>query len=212
MGNVLLSSYTLYLATAYFTWSSKEIGMKLNSMKIAAFTTAFTLVCTASVLAQDTSSTAAQDKTFVMKAGQGSLAEIQISNMALKKSKNPDVKAFAQKMVDDHTKLIADMKPFADQMGVPPPTKVPADALQEEARLKAKTGDSFDNEYITAMVADHHKDLGEFVTERDTTQNQDLKTTVAQGTQVVKQHTDMIDQMAQAKGISTPPIPSTPGM
>ena len=135
-----------------------------------------------------------------------------MSNMALKKSKNPDVKAFAQKMVDDHTKLISDMKPFADQMGVPPPTKVPKDAQQEEARLKAKTGDNFDKEYITAMVADHHKDLGEFINERDTTQNQDLKATVAQGTQVVKQHTDMIDQMAQAKGITTPPMPSNVGM
>ena len=188
--------------------------MKLNVLRIAAVSAALTMGCTGAVVAQDAtsaSSTMAQDKTFVMKAGQGSLAEIQMSNMALKKSKNPDIKAYAQKMVDDHTKLIADMKPFADQMGVPPPSKVPPAAAQEEARLKAMTGDNFDKEYITAMVADHHKDLGEFINERDTTQNQDLKTTVAQGTQVVKQHTDMIDQMAQAKGISTPPMPANAG-
>lgn len=185
--------------------------MKLNGIRIAVVAAAAT-VCCAGALAQDASSTAAQDKTFVMKAGKGSLAEIQMSNMALKKSKNADVKAFAQKMVDDHTKLIADMKPFADQMGVPPPTKVTPEAMQEEARLKAKTGGDFDKEYITAMVADHHKDLGEFMTERDTTANQDLKATVTQGTQVVKEHTQMIDQMAQAKGIATPPMPASAGM
>ena len=168
--------------------------------------------CMSGLRAQDASSTTAQDKTFVMKAGKGSLAEIQMSNMALKKSKNADVKAFAQKMVDDHTKLIADMKPFADQMGVPPPTKVTPEAMQEEARLKAMSGEKFDKEYITAMVADHHKDLGEFMTERDTTANQDLKATVAQGTQVVKEHTQMIDQMAQTKGIPTPPMPTSAGM
>ena len=186
----------------------KGMNMKLNGMRIAVVTAAATLCCTGSVFAQDASSTAAQDKTFVMKAGQGSLAEIQMANLALKKSKNADVKAFAQKMVDDHTKLIADMKPFANQMGVPPPTKVPADAMQEEARLRVLSGDSFDKEYITAMVADHHKDLGEFMTERDSTANPDLKATVAQGTTVVKEHTQMIDQMAQAKWISTPPMPS----
>lgn len=185
--------------------------MKLNITKVGVVA-AVAMVCGAGASAQDASSTMAQDKAFVMKAGKGSLVEIQMSNLALKKSKNADVKAYAQKMVDDHTKLMADMKPFADQMGVPPPTKPAPEALQEEARLKAMSGEKFDTEYITAMVADHHKDLGEFITERDTTANQDLKAVVAQGTTVVKEHTQMIDQMAQAKGITTPPMPMSAGM
>ncbi len=155
------------------------------------------------------SATAAQDKMFVQKAGMGSLAEIQMAKLALQKSKNPDVKQFAQKMVDDHTMLISNMKPFADRMGVPPPTRVSPEDRQEEARLRSMSGDAFDKEYITTMVADHHKDLGEFITERDTTQNQELKQTVAQGTDVIRQHTQMADQLAQAKGIATPPMPTT---
>ena len=186
--------------------------MKFNGMRIVVVAAAATACFAGGLQAQDASSTAAQDKKFVMKSGKGSLAEIQMSNMALKKSKNADIKAYAQKMVDDHTKLIADMKPFADQMGVPPPSKPEPQALQEEARLKAMSGEKFDTEYIKAMVADHHKDLGEFMTERDTTANQDLKTTVAQGTTVIKEHTEMIDQMAQAKGIATPPMPASAGM
>ena len=168
-----------------------------------------TSFCSAGVLiAQDAASTSAQDKEFVAKAAEGSMAEIQMSQLALKKSKNDEVKAYAQKMVDDHTKLIADMKPFADQMGVKPPTKLNAKHQDEAARLKVMSGDKFDQEYITAMVADHHKDLGEFKTEQDTTANADLKTTVAQGTTVIQQHTEMIDKMAQAKGIATPPMPT----
>lgn len=190
--------------------------MKLNGMRMMVV--AATLGCTGGVLAQDAnstgnaSSTMAQDKVFVTKASEGSLAEITMSQMALKKSKNAEVKSYAQKMIDDHTKLTADIKPFADQMGVPPPTKLNKVHMQEAARLKAKSGDNFDKEYITAMVADHHKDLGEFTTERDTTANADLKATVAQGTTVIQEHTQMIDQMAQAKGIATPPMPTNAGM
>jgi putative membrane protein len=156
--------------------------------------------------AQDTAS---QDKMFLMNAAEGGMTEIQASQLALKKSKNADVKAYAQKMVDDHTMLIAQMKPFADQMGVVPPAKLKPEHMQEMSRLKAMSGDKFDKEYVTAMVADHHKDLGDFMTERDTTSNADLKATVAKGTDVIKEHTEMIDQMAQKDGIPTPPMPTS---
>ncbi len=154
------------------------------------------------------SSTAAQDKMFLMNSAEGGMAEIAMSKLALRKSKSDDVKTYAQKMIDDHTMLIANMKPFADKMGVQPPTKLKPAHMQEAQRLKAMSGDSFDKEYITAMVADHHKDLGEFKAEEASTANPDLKSTVAQGEQVIQQHTTMIDQMAQTKGIPTPPMPA----
>ena len=180
----------------------------VKAMKMRAGLLGFALVCMigGAAGAQDTAS---QDKMFLMKSAEGGMAEIQMSQLALKKSKNPDVRMYAQKMIDDHTTLIANMKPFADQMGVQPPTKLNPAHMQEMERLKSMSGQNFDKEYITAMVGDHHKDLGEFMTERDTTQNADLKTTVAQGTDVIKQHTEMIDQLAQKDGIPTPPMPSS---
>jgi putative membrane protein len=179
----------------------------IKSMRMRAAVLAVAAICTSGVVAQ-AQDTASQDKAFLMKSSEGGMAEIQMSQLALKKSKNPDVRQYAQKMIDDHTTLLANMKPFATQMGVQPPMKLNPEHMQEMARLKGMSGESFDKEYITAMVGDHHKDLGEFMTERDTTQNADLKTAVAQGTDVIKQHTEMIDTMAQAKGIATPPMPT----
>ena len=179
--------------------------MKFKAMRIAILTGAAALCYSPVVFAQDAGSTAAQDKMFVAKATEGSMAEIQMSKIALKKSRNDDVRAFARKMVDDHTMLINNMKPIADQLGVQPPAKLNKVHQQEEQRLTSMSGDKFDHEYITAMVADHHKDLAEFKTEETTTANPELKSTVAQGEQVVQQHTDMIDQLAQKDGIATPP-------
>ncbi len=158
--------------------------------------------CAAGAVAQG--DTMAQDKTFVFKATQGSMDEVAAAKMALKKSKNDDVRTFAQKMVSDHTKLIADMKPFADQMSVTPPTKMSKDDQIESQRLASMTGEKFDKEYVTAMVADHHKDLADFKQEADTTSNADLKATVTSGESVIQEHTTMIDGIAQKMGIQTP--------
>src|SRR5580704_9674118 len=55
---------------------------------------------------QDPTSTAVlADKAFVRKALEGGMTEIQLGQLALQKSSNDDVKQFAQKMIDDHTKL-----------------------------------------------------------------------------------------------------------
>ncbi len=179
-------------------------------MKIYVFRTAVlgaaALCCTNLTYAQDP--TAAQDKEFLAKSAEGSMAEIAMSKLALQKSKNEEIKTYAQKMIDDHTMLLNNMKPIAEKMGVQPPTKLNADHRAEEARLKSMSGDKFDKEYVTAMVGDHHKDLGEFIAEQNTTQDPDLKAAVTQGTPI-KMHTEMIDQIAQKDGIATPPMPSS---
>lgn len=149
-----------------------------------------------------------QDKQFIMKSSEGSMAEVELGKLALQKSQNPDVQQFAQKMVDDHTMLMNNMKPFADQMGVKPPTKLNAKHQQLETRLKSLSGDKFDKEYIKAMVADHHHDLGEFMAEESKATDPSFKQTVIQGTQVIREHTQMIDEIAKKNGIPTPPMAS----
>ncbi|MEG9438080.1 DUF4142 domain-containing protein [Edaphobacter sp. HDX4] len=169
------------------------------------------LVCASTLPAaayQSSEAGSAQDKQFVMKASEGSLAEVELGKLALKKSQNPDVKQFAQKMVVDHSKLISDMKPCADQLGVKPPTKLDAKHQQLADHLKSLSGDEFDKEYIKAMVADHHHDLGEFIAEQSKASDPTLKETVTKGTEVIREHTQMIDEIAKKNGLPTPPMAS----
>jgi putative membrane protein len=146
----------------------------------------------------------AQDKMFVAQSSEGSLAEVELGKLALKKSQDPEIKQFAQKMIEDHTRLIEDMKPIADEMGVKPPTQVNDKHRQEVEHLSGLSGQRFDKEYITAMVSDHHHDLNEFIAEESRTKNLTLKSIVAKGRQVIHMHTEMIDEIARKKGIQTP--------
>ena len=57
-----------------------------------------------------------------MNADETNSAEIAASQMALKKSKNSEVKAYAQQMITDHQKLRSDMSAFTQEMGVMAPS------------------------------------------------------------------------------------------
>ena len=155
--------------------------------------------------AEDTTSA---DKTFIADSTQGSLAEIAMGKLALEKSQDKNVREFASRMIKDHTKMIADMKPLGAKLGVKEPTgpSVMQKAKYEELKLKSGTG--FDRAYVEAMVKDHHEDLKEFMDEEMKTGNPQLKATVAKGEKVIKEHTEMIDNIAHMGGISTPAMPA----
>ena len=143
------------------------------------------------------------DKMFVKKAIQGSMAEVQMGQLALQKSNDDQVKQFAQKMVDDHGKIIDQMKPVAQQMGVTVPDSPPKDAMKTMDRMKSLSGDAFDQAYIKDMVKDHKKDDAAFKQEASMTQNAQLKQLVMQTDQIIQGHLKMIEQIAQSKGTMT---------
>jgi putative membrane protein len=117
--------------------------------------------CASAAVAQDASQMLAsqeQDKTFLKHAAEGGYAEVQLGQLAAQKATNPDVKAFAQKMVDDHSALNEKMMPFAQQVGVTPPTAMDKKDQALYNQLKGLSGDAFDKAYVKAMVTDHKKD------------------------------------------------------
>ena len=67
-----------------------------------------------------------QDSTFVTKAGQAGMAEVQLAALALEKSSNPHVISFAKEMHADHSKANAQLMSILQAQGVTPPGGVGA--------------------------------------------------------------------------------------
>jgi putative membrane protein len=180
-------------------------------MKFAVIVASAALAACIPAIAQsptpDQARTAHQDTEFLKKATQGSVDEITLGQLAAQKATDPDVKAFAEKMVADHSKLIDDMKPFAEQAGLTRPGH--ADAATEALKLKLDvlSGQAFDKAYIKAMVEDHHKDLQEFLAEEKATGYPAFRSAVESGAKVVRGHLEMIDQIAKKNGIAPAPVP-----
>jgi putative membrane protein len=141
------------------------------------------------------------DKSFVRKALQGDMAEVQLGQLALQKSSNDDVKHFAQKMVDDHTKLGDEMKQVAQQLSVKVPDSPSGKDKSTMNKLQALNGDEFDKAYIKDMVKDHQQDEKEFQSEAKSTTNPALKQVATQGAQVIGEHLQMIQQIAQKNNV-----------
>jgi putative membrane protein len=142
------------------------------------------------------------DQMFVRKALQGGMAEVQLGQLTLQKSNNDQVKQFAQRMIDDHTKLGEQMKPVAQQIGVSEANGVSKKDKATMAKLQALSGSAYDQAYIKDMVKDHKQDLSDFQTEASNGQDQTVKDAANQGSKVIAQHLQMIQQIAKDQNVN----------
>lgn len=143
------------------------------------------------------------ERSFVTKALEGGQAEVQLGQLAQQKSQSNDVKQFAQKMVTDHSQM-ADkwFKPIAQQLGVSEPKGPSKKDKKEIAKLQGLSGADFDREYITMMLKDHQKDLKDFKDEAQAAQNPNVKQVAEQGSNIIAQHLQMIEQIAKNHNVA----------
>jgi putative membrane protein len=90
------------------------------------------------------------DRDFVEKAAKASMSEIAISRVAAQRTSNPDIRHFAQKMIEDHERATEEMSAFAANRGIALPAKDPAPDKWEKRDAK-----SFDKDYLDKMISDH---------------------------------------------------------
>jgi len=96
-------------------------------------------------------------KGFVTAAATSDMYEVTAGKVALQRAQSPDVKAFAQKMVDAHTMTTQKLKSIlaSHNVDAAPPAHVDTrrQAMLDDLR-GAKAAD-FDHRYITQQVAAH---------------------------------------------------------
>jgi len=148
----------------------------------------------------------AEDKHFMKEAMEGDMAEIQLARLAQQKASSSQVKEFAQRMIDDHTKLDAEMKPMAQQFGVEAPTDLSAKHKAVQSKLQGLSGDNFDQEYVKAMVSDHSEDDQAFLREQTMAKDPTLKNAVTQAEPIIAEHLRMakdLEKSLKGKGSSS---------
>lgn len=103
-----------------------------------------------------------EDADFVVEATNGSLTEIEAGKLAFDRTQNPEVKDFANTMIDDHTQMIRELKTFADDKHLAVPDSVSNSNRSKIDELNKRSGKEFDREYMKWMVDDHDKDVAAF--------------------------------------------------
>lgn len=136
------------------------------------------------------------DQRIAAELARANIAEIEAARLAVSKTKNAQVKAYAQQMIDDHSRALADVKRLAEDKGV----KVP---LEADAKHKAMVkvlgrldGEKFDKAYMTqAGVRDHTKVHEALTKHHQRARDPDLKALVAKMLPTVEQHLHLATEM-----------------
>jgi putative membrane protein len=139
---------------------------------------------------------AAADRTFVLNAARGGMAEVEMGKLAADKAASSDVKQFGQRMADDHSKANEELKSWASKNGITLPTELDAKHKAEQARIAKLSGAAFDRAYITLMVADHNKDVAEFQRESKTAKDPDLKAWAGKTLPTLEEHQKLAKEIS----------------
>ena len=145
----------------------------------------------------------AKDKAFMKAAAQGGMEEVELGQMVADKAKNEDVKQFAQRMVQDHSKANDELKALAQEKGVTLPTDLSAEGKSTKARLEKLSGDQLDKAYMHSMVMDHNKDVHEFKTATTTVKDPDLKSWAEKTLPTLQEHLKQAKEVASKTGATT---------
>jgi len=142
------------------------------------------------------------DQKFIMEASSGGQFEVASSRLALQKSDSAAVKKFAQRMVDDHTRVNQELDGLLRQRGVVPATDL---SLHHEAmidKLQRLSGAEFDRTYWKQQLLAHEEALAVFEGESRHGQDPNLRTFAGRTLTALTQHRDMIHDSMRTTGVT----------
>jgi putative membrane protein len=136
-----------------------------------------------------------QDPVFLLTAGSSNLLEIQTAQLALQKATSPDVKKFAQMMLDHHTKATQELKTIATPLSVTLPEAMMPIHQAMADKLKDASGKKFDEAYMDAMETAHQMDIAMFETKSRTAADPTVKAFATKTLPMLKSHAAMATKL-----------------
>lgn len=140
-------------------------------------------------------------EVFVKTAAAANGFEIASSKLALEKSKNPAIRAFAQHMVTDHTRIgEAFVAALAKaDTGITPAPGLTPDLDKIMADLSAKSGAAFDAAYLAAQTQGHMDAVGLFGGYAKGGSNAVMRAFATETLPTIKMHLTMCYELATSK-------------
>jgi putative membrane protein len=151
---------------------------------------------TTGVTGGTSSAMAPEDKEFVSESGMAGLAEVLMSNLALQKASNAGVKAFAQRMVTDHSKTSEELSQFATAKGLALPTELEGPPEIALGHLNSLSGAEFDKAYMQHMIEDHQNAVADFEKASTNAADLDLRAWAGRTLPALHEHLSLAKEVA----------------
>ncbi len=133
---------------------------------------------------------------FAKMAAASNQFEIESSRLALDKSKNEQIRSFAQRVIDDHTKLGGQLKATLSQANLPEVSEQLNEKLQAQLnKLKGEKEAAFDRTYAGDQRKDHVLTLRLLEDYARSGSNTALKEFASTSIPMIKEHLKMAEAL-----------------
>lgn len=131
-----------------------------------------------------------KSSTFLTKAANSGIAEVQLAKLAQQKATIDAVKNFAAMLERDHSAANDQVKNLAGQRNVSLPASPSEDKQKMYTDMEKMTGKAFDKEYISMMVKSHNDGINLFEDTRANASDIDVKNFADKTLPTLKMHLD----------------------
>jgi putative membrane protein len=100
-----------------------------------------------------------QQSQFAMDAAHINMAEVEMGKLAQEKGSSEQVKDFGQRLEDDHSKALDELKEIASDKNITLPTTIDAKHKATHDKLAKLSGAQFDKAFAQEMVTGHKEAL-----------------------------------------------------
>jgi putative membrane protein len=132
-----------------------------------------------------------QDKLFVRQATVGGRAEVELSTLAQRKATSPEIKQFAQRMIDDHRKSNDRLQRISRAWQPELPKDLDPEHQAVRKTLADTSGETLDAKYLASQIMDHQKTANLLQWHLSYGQNEQLLAYSAETLSVVMHHLQM---------------------
>jgi putative membrane protein len=131
------------------------------------------------------------DTHFVDHAYTAGQNEIIMNRMALERSRNEDVRKFAEKMLEDHGKNNQELTLVVSELRIAVPDRPLPDQQKDLQHISSNEVKDFDKEFMDHMVTDHEKAVKLFEQASKELKNEKLKEFATKTLPTLKEHLKM---------------------
>ncbi|MBC7487663.1 MAG: DUF4142 domain-containing protein [Cytophagaceae bacterium] len=139
-----------------------------------------------------------EDARFAVGAADGGMLEVELAKFAETNASSEVVKEFSKHILEDHSKANEELKALALSKSISLPEALSEKNLKEVDKLRKKTGEEFDKDYIDFMVSDHKEDIEDFEKEAEKGNDPELKAFASSKLPTLKHHLQMAEDAKAA--------------
>lgn len=139
---------------------------------------------------------AKQDQRYFRDMAQDNMAEVQTGKLAQQRARSDEVKKFADRMVEDHGKMLEEQRTMAKSRNMQMPKAPNKEQQAALKKLQGAKGEQFETAYMSEMVKDHERTVKLLEEAAQKVEDSELKAMVEKATPVIEEHLKMAKEIS----------------